>query len=412
MTLDVLVFEELLSKYRELSRNRGSLRHDKYRLLLKLKEEIDKNILHYENFEKEVSYELIEKIKKASTYEELLKYHNLGVDRVVEFFQEENNVFDVHELLRFIRHAITIKVLKLVEEEMEENGFGPPPSEYVWIGLGSEGRDEQTVMTDQDNMIIYGPLKKNGNGTDQEKYFEAFSNKAVERLDGVGFVKCKGGVMPSNPKWRGSIETWKMRIDERMVYERGDFEALDLIILTDAMPITGNEGLLKEVMDFYFTRLVENKFIMRDFIRSAVLMPTAITFFGNFKTEKSGQYKGMFNLKLLGWAPLILSVRMLALTNEIFVTNTVKRLQSLGEKQVIKAEMEADLIDAYQTFVRFRIANQILKRDGHSMNLMDTNYISPDMRGKEEQEKMRKAMKSVEALQKFMEETLLFGQPM
>jgi len=412
MPVDFSTFEAFLSKYRVLSTDDAYLRHDRYRLISKLREEIDKALRFYETFENEISQELIKHIKDASNYDELLKYHNLGIERVATFFQEENNVFDVHDLFRIIRHALTIRVLKLVEEELKVNGIGSPPSAYVWIGLGSEGRDEQTIMTDQDNMIIYSMPGHNNSTEVVDSYFEIFSNKAVERLDQVGFARCKGNVMPSNPKWRGSVEAWKRRIEERMVYEKGEFDTLDMIILTDALPIMGDEKLLEDVMGFYFKRLIDNKFIMKDFIKSAVLMPTAITFFGNFKLEKSGDYKGMFNLKLLGWAPLILSVRMLALSNEIFVTNTVKRIHLLSKKHVIKTEMETDLIDAYKTFVRFRISNQILKRNENQTSLMDMNYVRPDMLGTKEQERMRKAMKSVEALQKFMEEMLLFGQPM
>jgi signal-transduction protein with cAMP-binding, CBS, and nucleotidyltransferase domain len=75
---------------------------------------------------------------------------------------------------------------------------------------------------------------------------------------------------------------------------------------------------------------------------------------------------------------------------------------------VIKKDMENDLIDAYLTFVRLRIMNQIRYKEDSGK---DTNYLKPDLLGPEEQEKLRKAMKAVEALQKYMQEVLLFGQP-
>jgi CBS domain-containing protein len=147
---------------------------------------------------------------------------------------------------------------------------------------------------------------------------------------------------------------------------------------------------------------------MKDFIQSAVLMPTALSFFGNFKTEKSGENKDKFNIKLTGWAPLIMTVRMAALSNGIYETNTLKRIRLLREMNVIKSDMEGDLIETYLVLVKFRIMNQINNKvdDGKG-----TNYLRPDMLGREEQEKLRKAMKVVEALQKYIEEMLLFGQP-
>jgi signal-transduction protein with cAMP-binding, CBS, and nucleotidyltransferase domain len=268
------------------------------------------------------------------------------------------------------------------------------------------------MLTDQDNMIVYGTAEGKSETDKCDRYFEQFSQKAVDRLDDVGFQKCKGNVMPSNEKWRGSVALWKKRLEDRMVYEKGAFEDLDIIILTDASPIRGNKALLERLMEAFFDHLANNSRIMNDFVRSAVLMPTAITFFGNFKVEKTGNYKDMFNLKLLGWAPLIFSVRMIALANRLYETNTLKRIRLLRERGIIKKDAENDLTEAYLTFVKFRIMSQIRKRNNSSSNIMDMNYVRPDMLGPEEQEKMRKAMKAVESLQKYIEEVLLFGQPL
>jgi len=166
-------------------------------------------------------------------------------------------------------------------------------------------------------------------------------------------------------------------------------------------------------MKYFFSFLTENRHIMKEFVRTAVIMPTALTFFGNFKTEKEGEFKDKFNIKLTGWSPLILSVRMLALSNNIYETNTLKRIKILRDMGVIKKEMYNELVEAYLTFVRFRIINQInIRHDTSGESLSNPNYISPDMLGLEEKERIRKAMKTVETLQKYIQELLLFGQPM
>jgi len=214
--------------------------------------------------------------------------------------------------------------------------------------------------------------------------------------------------MPSSDRWRGSIGDWRKRIEDRLTLEKGIFESLDVIILTDARLISGSQELTNMFLKDFFSSLSENKHVMKDFIQSAVLMPTALSLFGNFKTEKSGENKDKFNIKLTGWAPLIMTVRMAALSNGIYETNTLKRIRLLRGMNVIKRDMEGDLIETYLVLVKFRIMNQINNKvdDGK-----DTNYLRPDMLGREEQEKLRKAMKVVEALQKYIEEMLLFGQP-
>ena len=240
-----------------------------------------------------------------------------------------------------------------------------------------------------------------------DAYFEMFARKASDRLNEVGFDKCKGGVMPVNERWRGSKTDWKKRIDDRFTGATGIFEPLDVIILTDARTVKGNRQLLDNFMNYFFSMLRANKSFMKEFIQSAVLMPSALTFFGGFKVEKEGEHKDKFNIKLLGWSPLILSVRMLSLSNGIFETNTLKRIAILRERNIIKREMENALTDAYFTFVRYRIINQINSRDEGGKS---SNFLRPDMLGPDEQDRLRRAMKSVEAFQKFIQETLLFGQ--
>jgi signal-transduction protein with cAMP-binding, CBS, and nucleotidyltransferase domain len=412
MPLDFSIIEKFITDYREALKDKLLLRHERYRILVMLRDKLQVLLENFEIFEAGITSVLLNKIEKATTYEELKICHNKAVDGIAEFFLDNPTITDVHDLFRINRDAITVRVLELVEEEMKADGFESPLTEYVWIGLGSEGRDEQTILTDQDNMIVYETGTGRYKSDLVEQYYEIFSNKVMDRLNDVGFEKCKGGVMPSNDKWRGSVQTWKKRLEDRITYENGAFEDLDIIILTDARPIKGSKKLLDKVMAPFFRLLGENKHVMKEFIRSAVLMPTAITFFGNFRVEKTGEYKDMFNIKLMGWAPLILSVRMLALSNSIYETNTLNRIRLMREQGIIKKEMEKNLIDAYLTFVNFRIMNQIEKHRNNNNSISDMNHIKPDMLGQKAQEEMRRAMKSVEALQKYIEEILLFGQPL
>ncbi len=411
MPLTFTIVENFLSDCQEIMKDRGILRQERYRILSNLRDQLQTSLKDYEEFESELNSLVMNRVEQADAYEELSECHARAVVGIENFFLEEDTVVDVHDLFRIVRDAVTIRVLKLLEEELKRDGLGEPPAEYVWIGLGSEGRDEQTLLTDQDNMIIYGQ----GDGIGQKAesadgYFLEFSKRAVERLHSVGFEKCKGGVMPSNEKWRGSMDAWKRRLEERITYDKGIFESLDVIILTDARCIYGKKQLLDDLLDYFFGFLRDNKQVMKEFIETAVLMPTALSFFGNFKVDKDGEHKDTFNIKLTGWAPLILSVRMLAINNGIFEVNTLKRIKLLREMEIIKKEMENDLIDAYLTFVRFRIMNQINSRADGNNAPRAANHINPEMLRSDEQEKIRKAMKSVEALQKYIQEVLLFGQ--
>ena len=411
MPLTYKIIEEFVAENSEIMMDKSLLRHDRYHILAGLRDRLQSSLKDYEEFESELASLVIQKIEKAATYEELNECHARAVVGIENFFLEEDTVIDVHDLFRIVRDAITIRSLKLLEEEMQADGLGSPPAAYVWVALGSEGRDEQTLLTDQDNMIIYGEPENDSTTKDAiDGYFLEFSNRAVEALHKVGFEKCKGGVMPSSEKWRGSMDSWKKRIEDRITYESGIFESLDVIILTDARFIFGRKQLLDDLLQYFFEFLRDNKQVMKEFIKTAVLMPTALSFFNNFKVEKEGEYKDTFNIKLTGWAPLILSVRMLAINNGIFEVNTLKRIKLMREMNIIKKEMENDLIDAYLTFVRFRLMNQINSRAEGDIIPGAANHINPETLRPDEQERIRKAMKSVEALQKYIQEVLLFGQ--
>jgi signal-transduction protein with cAMP-binding, CBS, and nucleotidyltransferase domain len=434
MALNFSTIEAFVAENRERIRDKALLRHERYSILKSLRDKLQHSLDDHDRFESELSSLVVDRIKKAKSYGELHKYHRRAVSGIEVYFREEGTVMDVHDLFRIVRDDITVRTLALVEEEMKREGYGYPPSGYVWVGLGSEGRDEQTLATDQDNMMVFGETRddfatdylrdecykhykttgiEDGFAKVTEKnildyYYQIFAGKVVERLHEVGFEKCKGGVMPSNTKWRGSLTDWRERIQERIIHERGIFESLDVIILTDARPIAGDRSFLQTLLEEFFALLRNNKFVMKDFYTSAVLMPTALSFFGNFKTEKNGEYRGKMNIKLHGWAPLILAVRMVAITNGIFETNTVRRIRLLRDRKVITKDMETDLVDAYLIFVRLRILNQIRNKTGKQS---DMNYLSPDSLVPGEQEKLRKAMKTVEVFQKYIEQNLLFGQP-
>jgi signal-transduction protein with cAMP-binding, CBS, and nucleotidyltransferase domain len=431
MPLNFSLIESFIADHQEDMRNKAMLRHDRYRVLSELGTALQTVLKDYEIFETELNALVIEIIDNTSSYETLRECHERAVAGVENFFLEEDTIVDVHDLFRIIRDRIAIRVLELVEREMFDEELGKPPVDYVWAGLGSEGRDEQTMVTDQDNLLVYaegdddfasdelrkrcaemateGPVGPDTPkpGTLLDGYFRIFAEKASDRLHQVGFEKCKGGVMPVNNRWRGSAKDWKKRIDERITFSRGVFEPLDIIILTDARRVKGSEVILRELLDYFFAQLTNNKHFMKEFIQSAVLMPSALTFFGGFKVEKEGENKDKFNIKLLGWSPLILSVRMLSLSNGIYERNTLKRIAILRQRNIIKKEMESSLMDAYFTFVRYRIINQINYRDEEGKS---SNFLRPDMLGPDEQERLRRAMKAVETFQKFIQETLLFGE--
>lgn len=419
MALNFSIVDRFVSEYGEIMHDKTLLRHDRYNILVKLRQALWEALRESERFEAEFA-RMLESIDSAKGFDVLRKYHATSVEGIKVYFEEEQAIADVHDLFRIVRDRLTIRVLTLVEEEMAASGFGPPPSGYCWIGLGSEGRDEQTFVTDQDNMLVYDSrevrpgdelltLSRADRGRAPDPlsyYYEEFSARAMERLQEVGFEKCKGGIMPSNEKWRGSVEDWKARIEKTLTQGSDALELLDLIILTDARVMRGDRALFVQVLDQFFSLLKENRRVMNQITETAVTMPTALGFFSKFRLEAEGDHKGMFNLKVFGWSALIMSVRALALTEGLYETNTIKRIKRLREMNMMKKETASDLIESYLLFARFRIMNQLGHKGDDGLN-----YIDPAMLSGEESGRLRKAMRTVETFQKYLHEVVLFGQP-
>ncbi|MGA3174267.1 MAG: putative nucleotidyltransferase substrate binding domain-containing protein [Syntrophorhabdales bacterium] len=419
MALNFSIVDRFVSEYGEIMHDKTLLRHDRHDILVKLRQALWEALRESERFEAEFA-RMLESIDSAKGFDVLRKYHATSVEGIKVYFEEEQAIADVHDLFRIVRDRLTIRVLTLVEEEMAASGFGPPPSGYCWIGLGSEGRDEQTFVTDQDNMLVYDSrevrpgdelltLSRAERGRPPDPlsyYYEEFSARVMERLQEVGFEKCKGGIMPSNEKWRGSVEDWKARIEKTLTQGSDALELLDLIILTDARVMRGDRALFVQVLDQFFSLLKENRRVMNQITETAVTMPTALGFFSKFRLEAEGDHKGMFNLKVFGWSPLIMSVRALALTEGLYETNTIKRIKRLREMNMMKKETASDLIESYLLFARFRIMNQLGHKGDDGLN-----YIDPAMLSGEESGRLRKAMRTVETFQKYLHEVVLFGQP-
>ncbi|MGD0232181.1 MAG: DUF294 nucleotidyltransferase-like domain-containing protein, partial [Syntrophorhabdales bacterium] len=154
MRLDFSIVDNFVAEYSASMHDKTLLRHDRYNIMVRLRDTLWDALRNSERFESEFS-KVLETIHAARDFDALRKYHLASVAGIRIYFEEEQTITDVHDLFRIVRDRLTIRTLTLVEEEMAAVGFGPAPCAYCWIGLGSEGRDEQTFVTDQDNMLVY-----------------------------------------------------------------------------------------------------------------------------------------------------------------------------------------------------------------------------------------------------------------
>lgn len=365
-------------------------------LLAQLRQRVEEEISALDMVEETYAV-LLERVAVSRDYQELAQIHAQLNELEIARFEAIPSVPALHYACTHYRDLLAARTLTLVEAEMEEKGVGAPPLPYALLSMGSDGRLEQTLITDQDYLLVYA----NGGDEKCDAYFATFSCQLVERLAEVGFKKCTGEIMPSNPTWRGSVKQWNRRILAIVRYEFDEYakNLMDLIVLSDARFVAGErplaEALVEVIRDFersYFQ-------VIWGMAKAATNMKVGLGWFGRLWTEKKGPHKGELNIKLLGWAPLVMNVRILAVNSNIIETSTLRRIDKLEATGSFSADFAAGLRSAYLFLTRQRILLQIRELRGLQE---DSYFLDPQTLSAQQQDELRQALRRIEELQKII----------
>ncbi len=340
---------------------------------------------------------LLRQVREATDYVSLQQIHEFLNNQQLEHFLKVQSVPSLHKNCTEYRDLLAGRALELVVREMEDKGRGAPPLPFSLISMGSDGREEQTLITDQDYLVVYA----DGGGEGDDDWFREFSGLLVERLAEIGFKKCTGDIMPTNPTWRGSLSQWRKRLLSIMRYEFEDYakNLMDLIVLSDARYVAGDRELAQSLI--VLIRDLEQDYfqVLWGMAKAATEMKVAIGFLKRIWVEGSGDHKGEFNLKLLAWAPLVMNVRILAINQGVPATSTLRRIELLLEEKSLSATTAGGLIEAYHVLTRHRILLQIKVIKGIQK---DSYYLNPYELAADEREQIRTAILRIEELQKII----------
>jgi CBS domain-containing protein len=249
---------------------------------------------------------------------------------------------------RFVAHIhdqILVRVAELVMEDL-----GRQPREFSLMVLGSEGRREQFLATDQDNALIFS-IEEDGD------YFADFGQRFVQALMDIGVPPCPHGVMIENASWRQSFSAWRDSIDAMMRVVDAD-AVLRLTQLADSRHILGAPRLCEDLRDHLFRQVRDTPVLLKYMAREALRFTPPMGFFHNLVVERSGPAKGCLDLKKGGIFPLTQGIKTLALEHGLRETGSMERLQSLRREGVFSEDMAANLHDAFDFFQTLRLRVQ------------------------------------------------------
>lgn len=257
------------------------------------------------------------------------------------------------------------------------------------IVMGSEGRGEQIMKTDQDNALIY---RENLVWPNMQQTMNRFS----ENLISFGFPPCPGRIMVSNAEWVNSVGDWTQRLSDWAATCDGN-ALMSLAIAVDAKPVAGNEALFKVARNWFLRHLRNNDVFFSHFARAAVEFDTPLTFFGNLKD------KGQLDIKKGGVFPIVHGIRTMALEHRILKTNTFQRIETLVEQGIMQVQHGSDLSEALALFIQLRLRQQIRRAEDSLDGLDPTpNRIDLQQLNKLERDLLRDALHVVKGFKKHL----------
>ena len=284
----------------------------------------------------------------------------------------------------------------------EIHGIAPVP--FAWLGLGSEGRKEQTLLTDQDNAIVFDAASAGRDPADIEGYFRALAETVVNSLNQCGFPLCKGNIMATNPRYFGDLTAWKNKTKHwiNVSAEKGE-DLVDIYTFLDFRTVYGSEPLDDALKEHVMNAFERNPAALRILAQSIVDIPVPLGFFKNFTVEKNGKYKNTVNIKVHGLLPLTTSVKLLAFYAGVTEVNTLERIRKLVEKGVIPAGRSEFIEQAFETFLGLKIQNNLSNLDeGRDFS----NNINPANLNTRQKQLLKDSFLAVSEIQKITKDVL------
>lgn len=298
-----------------------------------------------------------------------------------------NNAHEVvTRLITDVADTVTRRLLKLAEAEL-----GPAPVPWLWLACGSQGRQEQTGISDQDNCLILDDAV-----TDADlPYFRDFAKYVSDGLNTAGYVYCPGEMMATNPRWCQPARVWRR-------YFRGWIDSpspeaqMLASVMFDLRPIGGTPALFRDLQAETLEMAAKNSIFVAHMISNSLKHQPPLGLLRGFATIRSGEHKNHIDMKLNGVVPVADLARVYALTGRLTPVNTRARLLAAEAAGVISVSGARDLIEAYDLIARLRLENQAaLVRAGRRPD----NFLAPSDLSDFERSHLRDAFVVVRTMQ-------------
>lgn len=257
------------------------------------------------------------------------------------------------------------------------------------IVMGSEGRGEQILRTDQDNALIIRDME-------DEAIYEPYMMQINKYLIQLGFPECSGNVMVSNSYWRRDVAGYK-RIISEWIDTFNEEALIGLSIFLDAHCVAGDENLLQECHDYLFEHFEGHSDVLAHLAKAVLAFETPLNIFSGFVLGRA-KHESELDIKKGGIFAVMHGIRILALEHKINSTNTIERIKELNNIGVLDKRFATELIEAYDTLLSIRLRLMLSKKE----EAKEQNYINIKLLNKGERDLLKDAFKIVNTFKKFL----------
>ncbi|CAM2949243.1 Cyclic nucleotide-binding protein [Vibrio neptunius] len=341
-------------------------------------------------YESQNSLLLVSSIFQQQSIEELAALSEQVKDSFVRLVNEDANSHMVGSAMSVIGKSFKQRIIELAEEEL-----GEPPIPYCFLALGSMGRDEQILVTDQDNAII---LDNSYVKEQHDGYFSALAKKICDGLNECGYTYCTGDIMATNPEWRMTRTEWEECFAD-WIDDPNPKALLNASIFFDLVGVYGRLKWAEQLNGFIVRRSRKNNRFLACLARNAMNRTPPLGFFKDFVMEKDGQHKNSINLKRRGTAPLADLIRVHALAVGSRSTNSFERLDDIHEAGILPKGKARDLRDALEFISMVRIRHQALDVENE---IEPDNNIEPENLSDFERRNLKDAFQILSNAQNFL----------
>ncbi|MCL7754360.1 DUF294 nucleotidyltransferase-like domain-containing protein [Polaribacter sp. Z022] len=308
---------------------------------------------------------LVKEVKRATTFVQLQKIRKRAEKILRRNLEQHIPITYITKIISSINESITRRVIELSLLEIPS----PAPTSFAWLAIGSQGREEQLLLTDQDNALVFNNVAKEDYQKTKE-YFLALSKKINNGLHVVGFELCPADMMGSNPKWCLSVDEWKSQFNS-WIKSPGEDNLMLCTIFFDFQYVFGDEELVKKITAGIYKSIDSHEIFLNFLGINALKNPPPLSFFRQFLIERDGEHKNHFDIKARAMMPLVDAARLLILSKNIDVdNNTILRYEKLAELESQNKDIYIACSNAFKSLLRYRTEQGLLNNDsGRFINL-------------------------------------------